>query len=375
MKHSVMAIINLEENETEIRSLTAFRPIATIPIAGRYRVIDFTLSNIVNAGIRQVGIFSKKSNRSLIDHISTGKPWDLNLKHSGLFLFDHTLLGYHNYDAKIFGNNMEFLKKSEADYVLLSSSYMICNLDLNQVIRAHCNSGNDITAVYKPTRHAYREFLNCHCLQINSEGFVTGHSKNIGADSSAHICMEMFIMSKSLLIRLIYQAVRSGIQSSFSEFLMQNLNTLQTGTYCYDGYAACINSIPSYYQTNMELLLPQVRGELFCSQRPVYTKIKDTPPTSYLEGSQVTNSLVADGCLLSGTVSHSVLSRFVTQQPDSSIQNCIILQGAVIHPGARLNHAIIEKNVVIHPGTVISGTPDFPVVIERKQDAALFQAV
>ncbi len=375
MKHNVMAIINLEENEMDIRSLTAFRPIATIPIAGRYRIIDFALSNIVNAGIRQVGIFSKKSNRSLVDHISTGKPWDLNLKHSGLFLFDHTLLGYHNYDAKIFGNNMEFLKKSEADYVFICSSYMLCNLDLRQVIQAHCQSGNDITAVYKPTRHAYREFLNCDCFQMNDKGMITGHSKNIGVDSSANISMELFLMSKSLLIRLIYQAVRAGVQSSFAEYLIQNLPSYQTGSYCYGGYAACINSIASYYQTNMELLNPQVRGDLFCPQRPVYTKIKDTPPSRYQEGSQITDSLVADGCRLSGKITRSILSRFVTQAPDSTIQNCIILQGAVIEQGARLSHAIIEKNVVIHPGTVISGTPDFPVVIERKQDTALFQAV
>lgn len=375
MKQNVMAIINLEEEERDIRSLTAFRPVATVPISGRYRIIDFTLSNIVNAGIRQVGIFSKKSNRSLVDHISTGKPWDLNLKHSGLFLFDHTLLGYHNYDSKIFCNNMEFLKKSEADYVFICSSYMLCNLDLKQMIWAHCQSGNDITAVYKPTRRAYREFLNCDSLQIDSHGMVTGHSKNIGVDSSANISMEMFCMSKSLLIRLIYQAVRSGVQSSFSEFLMQNLCSYQTGGYCYNGYAACINSVAAYYQTNMELLQPQVRKELFSPDRPIYTKIKDTPPTDYREGSQVTDSLIADGCRLSGKVSGSVLSRFVFQAPDSTIQNCIILQGAVIQQGARLSHAIIEKNTVIHPGTVISGTPSFPVVIERKQEAALFQAV
>ncbi len=375
MKHNIMAILNLEENEQEIRSLTAFRPIATIPVAGRYRVIDFMLSNLVNGGIRQIGIFSKKSTRSLADHISGGKPWDLNLKHSGLFLFDHTLLGYHNYDAKIFGNNMEFLRKSDADYVVISSSYMICNLDLQQVVRAHYDSGNEITLLYHPTCHAYREFLNCDTLQLDQRGIVTGHSKNIGTDSNANICMEVFVMRKEILVQLIYQAVRKGETGSFFQFLMGVLSDFRTGGFCYEGYVSCIRSISSYYQTNMELLEEGIRKELFCDKRPIYTKIKDAPPTLYNKESFVTNSLIADGCLLSGRICRSVLFRFVTVSPHASVENSILMQGAVVHEGAKLNHVIVEKGAVIRPGTVISGTPDFPAVIERKSDSGIIQAI
>ncbi|MBE7042176.1 MAG: glucose-1-phosphate adenylyltransferase subunit GlgD [Ruminococcaceae bacterium] len=366
MNYNVMAILNLEEREQEIRGLTAFRPIATIPLAGRYRVIDFILSNLVNAGIRQVGIFSKKSTRSLVGHISAGKPWDLNLKHSGLFLFDHPLLGDHNYDAKLFANNMEFLKKSEADYVILSSSYMIYNMDLQQVIEKHRVSGNEITVLYHPVSDAYREFLNCYTLQFDEHNMLTGYSKNIGADNIANLCMELFVMKKEMLIRLIHRAVQMGEGCSFCDFLMKQLHHFRTGGICYHGYVSCINSTASYYRTNMELLTPQVREDLFCSARPVYTKIKDGPPTLYTEGSRATDSLVADGCIISGTVHHSIISRFVTVSPDALVQNCIVLQGAVIHEGARLNHAIIEKGAVVYPGTVISGTPDFPAVIEKK---------
>ena len=368
MKHNIMAILNLEEQEEEIRSLTAFRPIATIPVAGRYRVIDFMLSNLVNGGIRQIGIFSKKSTRSLADHISGGKPWDLNLKHSGLFLFDHTLLGYHNYDAKIFGNNMEFLRKSDADYVVIASSYMICNLDLQQVVRAHCDSGNEITLLYHPTCHAYREFLNCDTLQLDETGRVTGHSKNIGTDSNANICMELFVMRKDILVQLIYRAVRKGETGSFFRFLMEVLPEFRVGGFSFEGYVSCIRSVSSYYQTNMELLEEQVRKELFYEKRPIYTKIKDAPPASYEKESDVVDSLIADGCLLSGRVRHSVLFRFVTVSPHALVENSIIMQGAVIHEGARLNHVIVEKGAVIRPGTVICGTSYFPTVIERKSE-------
>ncbi len=374
MKHNVMAFIHLEEPETELRALTAFRPIATIPMAGRYRVIDFILSNLVNAGIRQVGIFSQKNTRSLVDHVSGGHPWDLDLKHSGLFLFDRPLLSPMD-DAKVFGNNMEFLKRSEVNYVLVCSSYMLCNMDFTALIEAHCASGCDITAVYHPTRHAYREFLNCGCLQLDDVGMVTGVNKNIGADSSANICMELFLMSKELLIRLLYQAARAGVTASLADFLMQRLASVRTIGFPFTGYTACINSTSAYYRANLELLDPRVRNELFCPERPIYTKIKDTPPSLYLAGSHVSDSVIADGCRIGGTVSHSILSRFVSQAPDSQIRDSIILQGAVISPGVQLSHAIIEKNVIVHPGTVISGTPDFPVVMERKTDASLFRAV
>lgn len=375
MKHNIMAILNLEEQEEEIRSLTAFRPIATIPVAGRYRVIDFMLSNLVNGGIRQIGIFSKKSTRSLADHISGGKPWDLNLKHSGLFLFDHTLLGYHNYDAKIFGNNMEFLRKSDADYVVIASSYMICNLDLQQVVRAHCDSGNEITLLYHPTCHAYREFLNCDTLQLDETGRVTGHSKNIGTDSNANICMELFVMRKDILVQLIYRAVRKGETGSFFRFLMEVLPEFRVGGFSFEGYVSCIRSVSSYYQTNMELLEEQVRKELFYEKRPIYTKIKDAPPASYEKESDVVDSLIADGCLLSGRVRHSVLFRFVTVSPHALVENSIIMQGAVVHEGAKLNHVIVEKGAVIRPGTVICGTSDFPTVIERKSEHHAIQTI
>ena len=172
-----MAIINLDENENDIRSLTTNRPIASIPIGSRYRVIDFMLSNIVNSGIKNVGIFSSTNSRSLTDHVGTGKAWDLNRKIDGLFLFNHGLCDFVNHDSKLLKNNMEYIYRSSSENVILTSSYMVCNMDLTEVVEAHEASGADMTVVYTETDHADTEFLNCYTLDVDKR---SGRLKGVG---------------------------------------------------------------------------------------------------------------------------------------------------------------------------------------------------
>lgn len=366
MKKDYMAILNLEENENDIRGLTAYRPIATIPIGGRYRVIDFMLSNFVNAGLKNIAVFVKKNTRSLIDHIGTGKPWDLNRKHGGLFMFDHSMISYNNYDLKMFGNNIEFLNRNQASEVIIASSYMICNLDMEQIIDAHEESGNDISIVYKRVDNADRYFLNCACLNIDNEKRVVSISKNIGFQKENNICMEIFLMKKPILLRLIYMAVQQGYFDDFNNFLYNHIGLFRTGAIEFTGFLSCINSISSYYDTNMSFLNRDIMRELFTADRPVYTKTKDSPPAHYLEGSHGENSLIADGSIIKGTVRDSVIARSAVIDEGVELDHCIILQGASIHEGAQLSHVIVEKGVNINAGTQIVGTADFPIVIENK---------
>ncbi len=372
MAKNYMAILNLEESENDIRSLTAFRPIATIPFAGRYRVIDFILSNIVNANITSVGVFISKNTRSLVDHISTGKPWDLNRKIGGLFMFDHSLIGYKNYDVKMFGDNMEFLQKSATQDVIIASSYMICNIDLKEVIAQHEKSGNDITIVYNNTGNADREFLNCATLNLDADGHVVGVSKNIGILKNANICMEIFVMKKSILMNLIYRAVRAGDHTNFNSFLYSNLHLFATGTYRFDGSVKCINSVQAYYNANMDILNNEVRSELFTQNGIIYTKIKDSPPALYGQNCQTDNCVIADGSRIDGSVKNCIISRFVRIEEGAVLENCIILQGASVLAGARLSNVIVEKGVSISQNTQIVGTSDFPIVIERKNYNNIF---
>lgn len=363
-----MAIINLEENESDIRSLTTNRPIASIPIGSRYRVIDFILSNLVNCGIKNVGIFSQSNSRSLSDHIGTGKPWDLNRKNDGVFLFSHGLNEMADYDSKLLRNNMEYIYRSHSEYVVLTSSYMIYNMDLTEVAEYHENSGNDVTVVYTHTDRADEAFQNCFTLSINpATNRVEGVGRNIGYVKDANICMELFLMKKDLLIDLIYKNAHDGssARGNFYNVIFNNLDNLKFSAFEFKGYVSCIHSIASYYETNMEMLGMEVSTELFRS-RPVYTKIKDEHPTLYVKGCKVSHSLVADGCIIHGSVNNSVLGRYVNVEEDAVVDHCIILQNCHIGKGARLSNVIIDKNVEIDAGTELKGSDVFPLVIEKK---------
>ena len=362
-----MAIFNLAENENDIRSLTTNRSISSIPIASRFRVIDFMLSNIVNAGISNVGVFSQSNSRSLVDHIGDGKPWDLNRKNDGLFLFNHGLMDIINYESKLLKNNMEYLYRSKSENVILTSSYMACNMDISDVVRAHEESGCDITVVYMHTSKANTDFQNCYTVCVDEKnGRVTGVGKNLGFGSEADICMEVFLLKKSLLINLIYKNARVQRQGSFYDAVFGELGNLTVNAYKFNGYVACINSISSYYRANMDMLRLDVSSELFRSERPVYTKIKDEPPTIYVKGCSVSNSLIADGCIIKGTVKNSVIGRFVEVEEGAVVENCIILQNIKIKANSSLHNVIVDKNVTIDENTELRGNESFPLVIEKK---------
>jgi len=362
-----MALINLSENENDIRSLTTNRPIASVPVASRFRVIDFILSNVVNSGITNVGVFSASNSRSLVDHIGDGKPWDLNRKNDGLFLFTHGLDELVNYDSRLLKNNMEYLFRSKSTNVVLASSYMIANIDMAAVVKAHEASGCDVTAVYTEVEDADKNFQNCFTFEVDSRtNRVTDVGKNIGFGKKANICMEIFLLKKEFLIDILYKSAHSSRHSSIYNAIFDQIENITINAYKFEGYVACINSIASYYRANMDMLKTSVREELFCSERLVYTKIKDEPPTIYVKGSKASNSLIADGCIIKGSVKNSVIGRFVEIEEGAEVENCIILQNVKILKGAKIKNVIIDKNVTVKEDAELKGNASFPLVIEKK---------
>lgn len=368
MLKDYMAILNLAENEGEIRSLTTNRPIASLPLGSRYRVIDFMLSNIVNCGIKNVAVYSKSNSRSLVDHIGDGKPWDLNRKIDGIFLFNHALGDFAGGDIKLLKNNMEYFYRSKSKNVILASSYMVCNMDLNAVAEAHEQSGRDITVVYTQTNEADNKFIGCYTLDVDeNNNRITGVGKNAGIESNANICMEVFVMSKDKLVQMIYKCSKKLNEHNIYNIIFDELSDTEINAYKYEGFVSCVNTIAAYYETNMKMLDLDVSNQLFrLSDRPIYTKIKDEPPTQYIKGCYVENALIADGCVIKGKVKNSLLGRYVDIEDGAEIEDCIILQNIRIHKGAKLSHVIVDKNVDIEPETILKGNKVFPLVIEKK---------
>ena len=366
MLKNYIGILMLNEQEDNIKSLTKSRPIASIPIGGRYRIIDFVLSNMVNSGIHNIGIFTNTKSRSLVDHLGSGEPWDLDRKINGLFLFNLTSERAQLRDIDIISGNMEYIYRTKQDYVIISSSYMLCNMDYNEAAKYYEESGSDITLIYKKTNNGRRHYVNCNTIYINEENKVLSVGKNIGADDTLNISMEMFIMKKSTLITIINKCIQTGYHNSIKAAIYNQVSELNVNAYEFKGYLQCVNSIKNYYKISMDMLNSKITKELFYNKGLIYTKSKDEAPTKYFKGAKVNNSLISNGCILKGKIEKSVISRRVIVHAGAEIKNCIIFQNCEINKGCKLTNVIIDKNTIIPENTILEGDEEFPVVIEKK---------
>lgn len=366
MHENFMGIINLDENEDNIRELTVKRPLASVPIGGRYRIIDFILSNMTNSGIENIGIFTKMESRSLINHISNGRPWDLNRKIEGLRVFNFANRSPNFDDVCSFSKNMLFFKKSKEEYIIIAPSYMVCNINLDRAMKYHVESNNDITIIYKEVDDADKNFIHCEVLNINNDDRVVSVGRNIGINKRANICMEMYMMSKRIFMDIVNECVSIGSYKKVKQHIYNCLDDLNVGTFRFKGYLSCVNSIKAYYKTSMDLLNHNVMKELFSSGRPIYTKTNDEIPSKYSQSSDVKNSIIGNGCIIDGKVRNSIISRRVVISKNSVIENCVILQNSNIDENVSLNYVILDKNAYIKNGRQLKGDEELPIVIENQ---------
>lgn len=365
MLKDYMGIILLNEDEDNIRRLTKNRPLASIPFGGRYRIIDFVLSNLVNSGMSNIGIFTDGKTRSLMDHLGSGKPWDLARKINGLFIFNFSYSGKYINEIETLKNNIEYLYKSKEKYIIISSSYMVCNIDYKAAAAFHEKSDADVTIIYKNALSDETSFINCDVLNLEGDKVLTV-GKNIGTDNQNNISMDMFIMKKEVLIKLLLRCIKTGHYNSIKEAIYEKLGNLNVNAYRFHGYLSCINTIKDYYKTNMDLLDLSISSELFSENGTIFTKTQDEPPTKYTETSKAENSLVANGCIIEGKVKNSIIFRRVNIHKDAEIENCIIMQNCEIKAHARLTNIVIDKGIVIEEGKELKGDKDIPLVVERK---------
>lgn len=365
----VMGIINLNEREDLLQGITRHRPVATVPFGGRYRIIDFVLSNMVNSGIRNIGILTQNKHRSLFDHLRSGKEWDLDRKRDGLFIFPPDNIQYplevYKGDLLYFYNNLNYINKSKQKYVLITGSNIICNIDYRPVFNFHKNMQADITLIYKEVDSNINDFYNSTMINTIDNGRVIDMEVNPVNPKSNKLCLNMYILEKSLLVDLIDTCVSRGHYDLVKGFI-KNISMLNICAYPHNGYMARSNSLISYYKHNMDLLNPEIWQELFFKPERVYTKVKDESPAKYTKSSKVVNSLVANGCVIEGTVENSILFRGVKVRKGAYVKNCIIMQMSEIEQDVLVENIITDKEVVITAGKQLRGDKNFPVVIEKK---------
>ncbi|MGG7325727.1 glucose-1-phosphate adenylyltransferase subunit GlgD [Clostridium baratii] len=365
--NNCLGIINLDENESRMGELVRYRTLAAVPISARYRVIDFVLSNMANSGIEGIGIFTKNKSRSLINHLTNGRPWDLHRKKNGLRVFNFGDYDPSYDDVHNFIENIEFIKESGKEYILLAPSYMICNIDYKNLIKDHIKNKNDITVVYKDVNDAKENFIDCEVLNINEVNRVISIGENIGKENRANINMEMYIMRTDLFIDIVYESIKSGVYRKIKEYIKSNLNDFKVGAFEFNGYLACINSIKAYFDVNLDLLNQKVNKELFFDNKPIYTKSQDEAPTQYTKLSNVSNSIVANGSYIEGTVKNCIIGRRVYVGKGTILKDCVIMQNSIIGDNVEMSKVIADKGTVVNENQNINGTENYPVTIQKRK--------
>ncbi|MCX7883794.1 MAG: glucose-1-phosphate adenylyltransferase subunit GlgD [Caloramator sp.] len=364
-----LGIIYAAEDDTQIREITKKRSIAALPFGGRYRLIDFTLSNMVNSGIKNIGIITQNNYASLVDHLGTGKEWDLNRKREGLSILSpfavNDSIGWYKGSIDALHSAMGFIKKGNEKYVLISGTHMLCNMNFNECQNFHIEKGADITVIYKEEDIRKDKLKKYTLLQTDEDGKVTDIEAYPSIPKSNKISMKMYLLEKELLEYLIEEASARGYEDFVKDIIIKKIGKLKVYGYPYKGYLARIDSINTYYRYSMELLKKEVRDELFYREGLIYTRIKDEVPAKYSDNALVKNCLVADGCIIEGEIENCILFRGVRISKGAKIKNSIIFQECEIEENAVLDHVILDKKVVVKRGRTLIGTENYPVAITK----------
>ena len=362
-----LGIIFPNAHDSLVQELVAERTMASVPFGGRYRLIDFVLSSMVNSGISNVSIVVKQNYHSLMDHLGSGREWDLTRKRGGLNLvppYAEANVKLYRGRVEALASLVEFLEDQKEEFVIMSDSDVAFNFDFNELIAAHVASQADVTVMYQRSVIPQGLKEDNYTLKLQ-DGRVTELLTNDYRPGVQNLSMNVYIIQRESLIAMIKDASIRGLLYFEKDILARNLELLNVQGYEYTGYTARIADCTTYFEENMRLLDPKNLDALFPEDKPVYTKVHDNAPTRYAMDCQVKNSMVADGCIIEGEVENCVLFRGVKVKKGAKVKNCVLMQNTVVEAGAEVEYAVTDKNVKITADKKLSGTDTFPVYVAK----------
>ncbi len=364
----VLGIVFANMHDSAIKELTDVRTMGSVPYGGRYRLIDFTLSNMVNSGIDEVGLITKANYQSLMDHLGSGREWDLARKRGGLHIlppFGHSAFGIYRGRLEALGSALSFMHASKARYVVLADCDIITNMDLRPIVEAHIEKEADITVVYQKKKADIQTSAQSTFFSMDEDGRVVDVLVHPMVSGEFNMGLDITVMEKSFLENMVVEALSRGQYDFARDILQKRTNQYRIYGYEYDGLVLSVNTMKDYYDDNMALLDENVRAQLFPEKRPVYTKIRDEVPAKYGLDASAKNSLVADGCIIEGEVENSILFRGVHVQKGAKIRNSILMQGTKVGCKCIVQHAITDKNVTIKDYRMLNGSAEYPVFVAK----------
>ncbi len=374
---SAVGIIFSNIHDRNISELTRVRTMASVPFACRYRLIDFPLSNMVNSNITTINVITHYNYQSLMDHIGTGKDWDMARRSGGIKILPPYISAFANNENELYHTRLEALKSINhfiagmtEDYVVMADCDVICNVDLDDMIKAHIESGADITfAVHK--KALTNETAKKYTLITSDEtGTITDiEVKPNNFEGESDVLINIIVCSRRYLQQMVLDAIAHDYKSMTKDILMKTLDRRSYKIYRHEGYAATISSMEEYFAHNMELITDSDKYDSVFNveERPILTKVRNSPPTYYGEESNVKDSLIADGCVIEGTVENCIIFRGVRVGKGAVVKNSILFQDTIVSDNASLNCVVADKNVFIHEGVTLSGAPSIPFYLDKRR--------
>lgn len=362
--NQMLGIITANFTDWGLGSLTDVRTAASLPIAGRYRLVDFTLSAMVNSAVNTVGLIVPSQYRSLLDHVGVGKAWNLNRKSGGLFILPGSAYGIRSNTTKFLLRdlieNRAILDRESSELVLVCAADWVYNVDFREMAELHLASGADVTLLCKKRFTPGRE----HRLYLRADesGRVTG----MGAEGN-RCFMDAFIISRALLLQFLDWYAAVDYYDLVADAFEENLGKMMVSSYTVSGYAEQVQTPEDYIRVNMDFLKSHVRREILKSDRAVLTKIQDNPPSRYIESGTVENALIPSGCVIAGSVADSVLFRGVVIEPGAVVRGCVLMSNTHVGKNAVLENVICDKEVTVGDGVHLTGSAEKPLILSKKQ--------
>ena len=374
---STAGILFANTHDNNIPEITTARTIAAVPFACRYRFIDFMLSNMVNSNIYNIDVITNYKYLSLMDHIGSGKDWDLARRSGGIKILPPNVASFASQGSFESISRLQLLKSVNYaisairdEYVVLADCDGICNIDLNDIVRYHIEKGADITIAVKKMNLTREVAANSVIMESNADGRVRdvlAYPNNFSGE--AEVCLNILVMRTDYLESIILDSVAHNFTSLTRDIIARNVDRANICVYRYDGYFANMTSIEEYFKNSMELIHnDDLRRAIFeVKNRPILTKVRNSTPTYYSEDSRVKNSMIADGCVIEGTVENSILFRGVKVGRNTTVRNSILMQDTICGESGYLNCVISDKNVVIRDGVMLSGVESQPFYIAKNK--------
>lgn len=364
----MMGIIFSNIYDEHLGEITKHRTLASLPFGGRYRLIDFVLSNMVNSGITNVGVITKSNYQSLMDHLGKGKEWDLDRKIDGLFILPPFGTGQKSvYKDKIeaLWGTRRYLERSNEEYVLMSDSNVICSVDFSEVLKKHIAGGADITMITRREEIEDKTDMKELVVKTNTRRKVADVLVNYNQPGVVQCSLGMYLLKRELLLALLEEANSYNLVDFNRDIIQAKHKLLKIMSCELNGPVLRIDSTQRYFEANMALLDKKTRDAIFNTNGYVYTKIRDEVPTFYGERSILKNSLIADGCRIEGEVENSILFRGVTVAEGAVVRNSVLMQDTHVGREVELDYIIADKEVEITEGRMLMGAPRHQMIISK----------